>query len=84
MQYPCLCSFQTYHRITTTVLRAVYSTADCMSLQLGTVTTVTTDFVGKSHGLLMHILCGSYIQIQLIHLVIVQAFEIYLHVYSSV
>ena len=37
-----------------TVLRGVYSTADCMSLQLGTVTTVTTGFVGKSHGLLMN------------------------------
>ena len=44
---------QGYYRITMTVLRVVYSTADCMSLQLGTVTTVTTDFVGKSHGLLM-------------------------------
>ena len=44
-----------YYKDTTTVLRVVYSTADCMSLQLGTVTTVTTGFVGKSHGLLMHL-----------------------------
>ena len=42
------------YNCTTTVLQHNYGAANYRSVQVNTVNTVTTSFVGKSHGLLMN------------------------------